>query len=673
MRARTGSHIVAWLPLGATAVLIFAGEVLAWGIVGVHTQRDYVSYLLGPAFLMLPAIGGLIVRRRTAGSLGWIFCAAGLAFALFAVSNAYGEGWLAGRRWPGGLLAVWLSSWIWVLSAPLIGTLGVLLFPDGRLPSPRWRVVYALTVVMLAGLSLRLMFAPGGLDHAPSTANPFAAPGALGDAIAFLDLTFLLLPVTTVLAAWALILRMRRASPAERAQLQGPALGGALIGTSFVVCTIAAMAGNDNAVAIGPEIGAVAAVGVASLVSIARYRLWDIPRIVNRAVVYGLLTLCVVVVYVLAVGALGLIVSGRVPAIIATALAALAALPIYSRLQRGVNRLMYGDRDEPYRALTRLGDRLAASIDSEEVLPQIARTVAEALRLPYVEVQLGTGLAALTAHAGRAGSGDTVQLTLVSQGEEVGRVLLETRGPGEALSPSDRRLLDNLARQVAVAARGVVLAGDLRRSRERVVSTAQEERRRMHRDLHDGLGPTLAAIALGLDRARRQVGVDPEEAKQTLAEIRAQTLEAIDSVRQLSYDLRPPVLDQFGLVGALREQTERLNSGEPGSTRFQFDGPDSVESLSAAVEVAVYRIASEAITNVVRHAHAERCHVRITVNGALELEVHDNGRGLPEPYRAGVGLASMRDRAAEVGGHLEVARGVPGGTVVLASFPLAAA
>ncbi len=673
MRARNGSQIVAWLPLGAAVVLLLAGEILAWGINGVRTQRDDFFYLLGPAFLILPAVGGLIVSRRRAGILGWIFCAAGLAFAVFAVSNAYGEGWLAGRRWPGGLLAMWLSSWIWVLAAPLLGTLGVLLFPDGRLPSPRWRVVYVLAVVMLAGLCLRLMFAPGGLDHAASIANPFAAPGALGDAIAWLDLTFLLLPITTVLAALALILRTRRAPATERVQLQGPALGGALIATSFVICTIAGVAGNDSAVAIGPEIGAVAAISVALLVSIARHRLWDIPRILNRAVVYGLLAVSVVAVYVLAVAALGTIMSGRVPAIIATALAALAALPLHSRLQRGVNRLMYGDRDEPYRALTRLGDRLAASLDSEEVPHQIARTVAEALRLPYVEVQLGAGLAALTAHTGRAGRGDTVELPLVSQGEEVGRLLLETRGPGEALSPSDRRLLDNLARQVAVAARGVALAGDLRRSRERVVSAAQEERRRMHRDLHDGLGPTLAAIALGLDRARRQVGADPTSAKQTLAEIRAQTLEAIDSVRQLSYDLRPAVLDQFGLVGALREQTERLNSGEPGSTRFQFDSPDSVESLSAAVEVAVYRIASEAITNVVRHAQAERCRVRLTVNGVLELEVHDNGRGLPEPYRAGVGLASMRDRAAEVGGYFEVARGVPHGTLVLASFPLVGA
>jgi two-component system, NarL family, sensor kinase len=670
MRTGTGSQVVAWLPLGVAAVLVLASEILAWGIVGVHTQRDFVSYLVGPMFLILPAVGGLILSRRTAGLLGGVFCAAGLAFAIFALANAYGEGWLAGRPWPGGLFAMWLSSWIWVLSEPLFGTLGVLLFPDGRLPSRRWRSVFVLAVVMLAGLSLRLMFAPGGLDHAPGIANPYAAGGALGDAIAFLDLTFLLLPVTTVLAAWALIARTLRASAAERVQLQGPAVGGGLIAISFVICTIAAMAGNNDAAAIGPEIGAVAAVGVALLVSIARYRLWDIPRIVNRAVVYALLTASVLAVYALAVGALGLIVSGRLPSIIATTLAALAALPLHSQLQAAVNRLMYGDRDDPYRALTRLSERLAASLESEDVLPQIARTVAEALRLPYVEVQLESGSATLTASAGRAGRGDTIELALISQGEDVGRLLIETRERGQALSASDRRLLDNLVRQVAVAARGVALASDLRRSHERVVVTVQEERRRMHRDLHDGLGPTLAAIALGLDRARRQSGLDGTELKKTLVEIRSQTLEAIDSVRQLSYNLRPAALDQFGLVGALREQTERLNSIEPGSTRFQFESPDSVESLSAAVEVAVYRIASEAITNVVRHANAEQCRIRLTVNGALELEVRDDGRGLPKLYRAGVGLASMRDRAAEVGGKLEVARGVPHGTLVLASFPL---
>jgi signal transduction histidine kinase len=647
-----------------------AGEILAWGIVGVHTRRDYVSYLIGPAFLILPAVGGLLLSRRTAGLLGAVFCTAGLAFSIFALANAYGEGWMAGRPWPAGLFAMWLSSWIWVLSEPLLGTVGVLLIPDGRLPSRRWRPVLVLSVFMLAGLSLKLMFGPGGLDHAPGIANPYAAPGALGDAVAFLDLTFLLLPVTTVLAAGALIVRTLRASTVERAQLQGPAAGGALIAISFVICTIAAMAGNDDAAAIGPEIGAVAAVGVALLVSIALYRLWDIPRIVNRAVVYALLTASVLVVYVLTVGALGLIVSGRLPSIIATTLAALAALPLHSRLQGAVNRLMYGDRDEPYRALSRLGERLAASLDSEDVLPQIARTVAEALRLPYVEVRLESGPATLTASAGRAGRGDAVELTLISQGEDVGRLLIETRGPGQALSASDLRLLDNLARQVAVAARGVALASDLRRSHERIVSMVQEERRRMYRDLHDGLGPTLAAIALGLDRARRQAAGDETEMKQTLVELRGQTLEAIDSVRQLSYDLRPAALDHLGLVGALREQTARLNSVEPGATRFRFESPDTVESLSAAVEVAVYRIASEAITNVVRHANAEECRVRLTVNGALELEVRDDGRGLPKVYRAGVGLASMRDRAAEVGGKLEVARGVPHGTLVLASFPL---
>lgn len=670
MRTRTGSHVVAWLPLALASMLLVAGEILAWRIVGIQSLRDYVAYLVGPAFLILPAVGGLIVSRRTGGILGWIFSAAGLAFAIYALANAYGEGWLQGRPWPAGLPAVWLSSWIWVLTAPLLGTLGVILFPDGRLPSPRWRAACALAIVMLAGLSLRLMFAPGSLDHAPGIANPYAAPGALGDAIAYLDLAFLLLPITTALAAWALILRTLRTPAAERAQLLGPAAGGALISASFVICTIAAMAGNNDAVAIGPEIGAVAAIGIALLVAIARYRLWDIPRLVNRAIVYAFLTVSVLAVYVLSVAAVGLIVSGWLPSIVATTLAALAALPLHSRLQGAVNRLMYGDRDEPYRALTRLGERLTASLDPDDVLPQIARTVAEALRLPYVEVQLEGGPATVAAHAGQAGGGDVVELPLISQGEYVGRMLVETRGPGQALSTSDRRLLDNLARQVAVAARGVALASDLRRSRERVVATVQEERRRMHRDLHDGLGPTLAAIALGLDRARRQAGPDDGEMKQTLVELRAQTREAIDSVRQLSYALRPAALDQFGLVGALREQTERLNSIEPGSTRFQFECPDRLQPLSAAVEVAVYRIASEAITNVVRHAHARRCCVRLTVNGVLELEIRDNGRGFPKLYRAGVGLASMRDRAAEVGGKLEVARGLPGGTLVLASFPL---
>lgn len=674
VRRAAPSQIIAWLPLALAAALLLAGEVMAWAVVGVRSERDLFTYLLGPAFLVLPAVGALLLRRARARTLGWLLCGAGLAFAIYGAANAYGEGWLAGRDWPAGLQALWLSSWVWVLSAPLLGSLVVLLFPDGRLPSRRWLPVLGLSLLMLAALTLRLMVAAGPLDHAPNTFNPFPAPAALRDAISYLDAAYLLLPVTTILAAAALVLRTRRASRAERAQLEGPAIGGVLIAASFVFCTFAAMAGDDTAVAVGPEIAAVAAIGTAILVSIARHRLWDVRLILNRTLVFGLLTATVVAVYVVAVESLGTVIAGRAPAIIATALAALTVLPLQSRLQRAVNRLLYGDRDDPYRALTRLGDRLASSLASDQVLPTIATTVGEALRLPYVEVLLDSDSShPMVATAGEAGHGDRVELELVSRGEHVGWMLLETRGAGEALSTSDRRLLDNIVRQVALAAESVALAGDLRSSRERVVMAAHEERRRMRRDLHDGLGPDLAAIALGLDRSRRQLLTDPSGASSTLGELRRQMLAAIESVRRLSYELRPPALDQLGLVGALREQTERLNSGEPGTTRFLLNSPDIAAFLPAAIEVAAYRIASEAITNVARHAQAAECRVRIAMNGGLELEVHDDGRGLPQPYRAGVGIASMRDRAEEVGGHLEVKRALPHGTTVLAHFPLAKA
>ena len=671
VRRGVGSGIIAWLPLALAAALLLAGEVAAWGVVGVRSQRDLFTYLLGPAFLVLPMVGAPLLRRGRPRTLGWLLCTAGLAFAVYAASNAYGEGWLEGHDWPAGLPLLWLSNWVWVLSAPLLGSLVILLFPDGRLPSRRWLPAAGLSLLMLAALISRLMFGAGPLDHAPNTLNPFHAPAALEDAISYLDAAYLLLPITTILAAAALVQRTRRAPRVERAQLVGPAIGGVLIAASFVFCTFAAMAGNDNAVAVGPEIGAVAAIGIAIVVSIARHRLWDVRLILNRTLVFGLLTASVVAVYIVVVEALGTVAAGRAPALVATALAALTVLPLQWRVQRGVNRLLYGDRDEPYRALTRLGDRLATSLASDQILPMIASTVAEALRLPYVEVLLDSDSSnPMVASAGEAGHGDRIELALVSRGEHVGCMRLETRGVGEGLSTSDRRLLDNIVRQVALAAEAVALAADLRSSRERVVVAAQEERRRMRRDLHDGLGPDLAAIALGLDRSRRQMLTDPSGASSTLAGLRSQVLAAIESVRRLSYELRPPALDQLGLVGALREQTERLNSGEVGSTRFLLNSPDIAAFLPAAIEVAAYRIASEAITNVARHSQAGECLVRIALNGALELEVRDDGRGLPQPYRAGVGLASMRERAEEVGGHLEVRRALPHGTSVLARFPL---
>jgi signal transduction histidine kinase len=216
---------------------------------------------------------------------------------------------------------------------------------------------------------------------------------------------------------------------------------------------------------------------------------------------------------------------------------------------------------------------------------------------------------------------------------------------------------------VAAAGHAVSLTQDLLRSRERLVAATEEERRRLRRDLHDGLGPALAGVVLGLQRARRHVDVDPANAREQLDELTVQTQQAIAEVRRLVYDLRPPALDELGLVGALTEQARALGP-------FTVLGPDRPLQLPAAVEVAAYRIAVEAMTNTARHAAATQASVRVGLDGALCLEISDNGIGLPVAYRAGVGIRSMRERAAELGGHVSIEPGTTAGTVIRATIPL---
>jgi signal transduction histidine kinase len=437
--------------------------------------------------------------------------------------------------------------------------------------------------------------------------------------------------------------------------------------------------------------------------AIFRARLWDVDIIISRALVYGALTLSVVGIYVLVVGYLATLfqTSGNLAiSLLATGLVAVLFQPLRARLQRGVNHLLYGERDDPYAVISRLGQRLEATLAPEAVLPAIVETVAEALKLPYVAITVEQGdgqvVAAESGHfpdgeMGRPGesatsSGDQearispsprlpvspshtqlVALPLVYQGEALGQLLLAPRAPGEPFTAADRRLLDDLARQAGVAAHAVRLTADLQRSRERLVAAREEERRRLRRDLHDGLGPQLASLTLKLDAARNLLARDASAVDGLLGELKGQTQAAIGDIRRLVYALRPPALDELGLVGALRQQAAQYQFGE---LSVLIDAPAEMPVLPAAVEVAAYRIAMEALTNVVKHAGARTCIISLGVGRGLSLDIRDDGRGLPEERSVGIGLHSMHERAAELGGRCEIGPAPGGGTSVVAWLPL---
>lgn len=409
------------------------------------------------------------------------------------------------------------------------------------------------------------------------------------------------------------------------------------------------------------------AVGVAVL----RYRLWDIDPIVNRTLVYGALTACVVGIYVFVVGYLGALLrtdDSLFVSLFATGIVAVLFAPLRDRLQRGVNRLMYGERDDPYAVVSRLGERLEGTLAPESVLPTVVRTVREALKLPYAAITLREGEELVVAASGTPVD-DPLRLPLVHQGEAIGELILAPRAPGEEFTPADRHLLEDLARQAGIAAYTVRLTTDLQRSRERLVNTREEERRRIRRDLHDGLGPMLGSLTLKLDVADDLVEEDPAAARALIHSLKAQSQSAVADIRRLVYALRPPALDDLGLIGAIRETAAQYNAN---GLLVSVEIPKDLPTLPAAVEVAAYRIAQEALTNAARHAGAQECVVRISLDekaGKLRLEITDDGRGLSSERGPGVGLSSMRERAEELGGSCVVESPSAGGTRVRAALP----
>jgi signal transduction histidine kinase len=352
-------------------------------------------------------------------------------------------------------------------------------------------------------------------------------------------------------------------------------------------------------------------------------------------------------------------------AFLTTGLIAIIFHPLRERLQSWVNRLMYGDRDDPYAVLTSLGKQLEISAHIDTTLPAIVKTIADALKLPYVAISLEDD--ELIASIERLPTYPPEEYPLLNQGESIGTLILAQRSESESFTLAEKRLLTDLARQVGVAAHNVRLTADLQRSRQRIITAREEERRRLRRDLHDGLGPQLASQTLTLNAIEKLIDRDPENAKELIRGLKAQSQEAITSIRHLIYELRPPTLDELGLVEALKEGSVNYR----GTVQVEIDAPLTLPPLPAAVEVAAYHIAQEAIVNVIRHAQASVCNIRLEIiDNYLHIEINDDGQGLPDDLQTGVGLHSMQERVNELNGQIEFDSSSGEGTSVRVQLPL---
>jgi signal transduction histidine kinase len=657
--------------LGWVGRLAIVGLVIGGAIVTATSP-------VGPSglgFIPYAGIGALLVMRRPQTSIGWILLGLGSCYALLSVPvSARAEQFADGTvGLPVALFAI-VHSGLGTTAFFLYAVLAME-FPSGRLPTGRWGrlgraglgagLVTAATAYVLPVIYV-------GFPASEQVRNPAALFPELGIWRVITPATVPFPIIVLVIAgAVSLGVRVRRARGAERQQLLGFAASAAVL-TSAVVggLVISSLVPGSEGLAWIPAILAFPSVPVAVGIAVMRYRLYEIDLIINRALVYGVLGVLVAAAYlVLAIG-LGRLAGGEgspATATLATVMAALVALAARQAVQRAINHLLYGRRGDPLAVIGSVARRLESAGTPEGLLSDVVGDLREALKLDAVAVYAVDG--ALLAGTARPDEGP--RLSLSHQGELIGELRVWT-ARGDELSPGDLRLLrDDLGPQLAVAIEAVRLKRDLQRARERLVAALEDERRRLRHDLHDGLGPTLTAITLRADAATNLLARDPVRARELLDELRGAAGDAIAEVRRLTHGLRPMALDELGLVGAIREQgigSDR--AGMPGP-EVQIDDGIELPPLPAAVEVAAYRIATEAITNAIRHAGAKHCRVRIVANTALEVEVTDDGRGWDGRLTPGVGIQSMRERAADLGGTLTIEPVPGGGTSVLARLPLA--
>lgn len=644
----------------AVGVAFVASGVSAVVALEAHDAFVVALALLSALVLSVSLVGAAAVRTSSRNPVSWILLAAGVSVPLGITGFIWARAaYVDGVDLPGAAVGAWFDGWPWIPGMLLVPTLGVLLFPDGHLPGPRWRLLMWAEVALAATLLFSTLFETHALDY-PDRDNLTGGPGALGDVATAAGFTIVLVFPLATLSAVAFERRRRRSTLDERQVLDAVRVAIWLIVASWLACLVIGAAGGDTLAALPAEGVGMAALGVSCWVAIHRYALFDARLALRRGLVYGGLTLLVMLVYGVVASALAELGADHVATPLALAVGVVVALPLRDRLQRLANRVVFGVREDPYATMLRLGEQLESAAAGDEALQRAAIALVEALGAEGVSITLGDEV---IARAGTPERGEVLDVALVHGGERIG-ALAVSMAPGHGPLSADRQsLLAGIARQIATAARATALSRALLSSRERLVAATEDERRRLRRDLHDGLGPALSGAVLGIGRAQSLLETDLAAARLQLETLRTQVQDAVADVRRLVYGLRPPALDELGLVAALDEQARTLGS-------ITVAGPAEPIVLSAAAEVAAYRIVMEAMTNAVRHARADAVTVDLRVDGCLHLEVADDGIGLPDAFRAGVGITSMRERAAELGGDLTVERRTPRGTLVRATVPL---
>jgi signal transduction histidine kinase len=662
-----------------TLVLMFGFRHAALPATVSAYRWDFSRVLVEVVVIGLPTIGIVLASKRPENWIGWLFLAAGLMNGLedFGVSYGIRALVVAPGSLPGGRALAWMGSWITGIPLGLLAFF-FLLFPTGNLPSPRWRPA----AWFVAG-SFALLVATELVFSTRSWKDPFRA-SSLG-ASPIVPLLLVVLAASFVISLAAPAARFRGSSGDERLQLKWFVTATALV---FVVLLGYIPLGSCNSCSPPAVISVLAGLAFLFLwtaigIAVLKYRLYEIDVVISKAVVYGSLAVFITLVYVGLVAGVGTIVGHRgspLLSAIAAAVIAVAFQPIRQRAGRLANRIVYGKRATPYEVLSDFAERMAGAYPVEDVLPHIARMLAEGTGAIRSDVWLLVGSELHpagswpTTHVG--GIGPTadrsmdipgaVTVPVRYQGEVLGALSVQ-KPPGDPVTSAEKKLLDDVASQAGLVLRNARLIGQLRASRQRIVSAQDAAARRLERDIHDGAQQQMVALAVKTRLADAMIDRDEAKAHDMLSQIQTEMQDALENLRDLAHGIYPPLLADQGLAVALEARARK--SLVPVSVET-----DGISRYRPEAEAAVYFSVLEGLQNVAKYAHATQAIVTLhDEGGRLSFQVRDDGVGFdPDATGLGSGLQGMADRLAAIDGTLEV-RSEPGsGTTVTGIVPLSA-
>jgi signal transduction histidine kinase len=673
MSARTATRL-AWSIWAFQIVLVFAAIALS---MSAHRPFAISDVSQVTSFIAVATVGAVVASHEPRNALGWVYLSVGLIMiGLAGAPSDYA--YYATVIHPGalgGTLAEWVTNWAWVPAFSLLLTFSLLLFPDGRLPSRRWRPVGWACAVVGALWSVAFMFEVHDYTDALGrhARNPFAIAGfnAFFDgAREVLAIAFFIL-VTCCIAS--LVVRFRRGDPDERHQLKWLIFAGILV---LVWMSIPFEHGNGTWV--DAVTGAVITlIPISAGIAILKYRLYDIDVVISKAVVYGALAAFITVVYIAVVVGIGALVGTRGKAnlplsLVATAIVAVAFQPILARVRHLADRIAYGKRATPYEVLAAFSDRVGEAYAIDDVLDRMAQVLRSGTGADVAAVWLRSGrvmravaLAPESATPPAEPPQDTVEVR--HQGETLGALSVQMPA-NDRLDPARQKLVQDLAAQAGLALRNVALIEDLTASRQRLVAAQDEERRKIERNIHDGAQQQLVALAIQLKLAEQMIDRDSGKTKALLGQLQGAAGSALEDLRDLARGIYPPLLADQGLSAALEAQARK--AALPVTVEA-----DGIGRFSQDVEATVYFCTLEALNNVAKYAGATSASVRVANgDGHLRFEIHDNGAGFdPAETGYGTGLQGMADRLAAQGGTLSV-RSAPGsGTTVEGRLPIGVA